>query len=253
MAAFRAISGIGSMANRPIPDEHLDCAGCGRSATGFTGEPVGRTAKDRFRFPVEPLVPMPVETVLPLRAPREEAAQPCHARGRVVHAVLQNWNLARWRRKPFQMRAIKTLFEKQWLELQRDLQINWCDEEATEQASALRVLEHYFTETSIKAEEKPDAVEVAAEADLSAHGLPRLIGIIDLVRSGGRIVDFKLVGKTPDGEQVMHTNEVQLPCYSVLYRDATGISEGGLELHHLVRTKTPKLVVTSPPKGKIIN
>jgi putative RecB family exonuclease len=35
--------------------------------------------------------------------------------------------------------------------------------------------------------------------------------------------------------------------YSLLYRDATGKRESGLELHHIVRTRTPKLVVTSLP------
>lgn len=29
-----------------------------------------------------------------------------------------------------------------------------------------------------------------------------------------------------------------------MYRDATGKAEGGRELHHLVKTKTPKLIVT---------
>jgi putative RecB family exonuclease len=164
--------------------------------------------------------------------------------GKVVHGVLQNWNLARWRREPFQIARFKELFETRWQEQEK---INWYGEEPEEKASALRALEHYFLETPIKADEKPEAVEVSVEADLAKHGLPTLIGIIDLVRSGGRIVDFKLVGKTPDVEQVIHTNEVQLTCYSVLYHDATGKPEGGLELHHLVRTKAPKLIVTSLP------
>jgi putative RecB family exonuclease len=167
--------------------------------------------------------------------------------GKVVHALLQHWNLARWRRQPFRMEGLKRLFASQWQELQAGLKMHWDGEEAAEQASALRALEEYFLQTPIQADEKPEAVEVQVEADLSRHGLPRLIGIIDLVRAGGRIVDFKLVGKTPDAEQVVHTNEVQLTCYSVMYRDATGRSEGGLELHHLVRTKTPKLIVTSLP------
>jgi putative RecB family exonuclease len=74
-----------------------------------------------------------------------------------------------------------------------------------------------------------------------------LVGIIDLVRSGSRIVDFKLAGKTPDVEMVVHTHGTQLTAYSVLYRDATGRREGGLELHHLVRTKAPKCIITSLP------
>ncbi len=57
-------------------------------------------------------------------------------------------------------------------------------------------------------------------------------------------MDFKVVGKTPDSEQVAHTNEIQLVCYSLMYRDATGKKEAGLELHHLVRTKTAKFTLT---------
>lgn len=46
-----------------------------------------------------------------------------------------------------------------------------------------------------------------SSADLSKHGLPTLVGVIDLVRSGGRIVDFKLVGKTPAPEMVGRGDE----------------------------------------------
>ena len=35
--------------------------------------------------------------------------------------------------------------------------------------------------------------------------------------------------------------------YGVLYREATGTKESGLELHHLVKLKTPKLIITSQP------
>jgi putative RecB family exonuclease len=131
--------------------------------------------------------------------------------------------------------------------LQEGLKIRWDGEELSERKSSWLALENYFTATPIKADEKPEAVEVSVEADLSRHGLPCLVGVIDLVRSGGRIVDFKVVGKTPDSEQVAHTNEIQLVCYSLMYRDATGNKETTLELHHLVRTKTPKLIVSSLP------
>ena len=99
-------------------------------------------------------------------------------------------------------------------------------------------------DTPIKADEMPEAVEVPVEADLTSLGLPTLIGILDLVRSGGRIVDFKTTGKTPDNDMALHQNGVQLDCYSILYREATGTRESGRELHHLVKTKTPKVIVT---------
>jgi putative RecB family exonuclease len=177
----------------------------------------------------------------------KKAPTPSMHAGSSVHAVLQAWNMSRWRREPFATERFKSLFNVRWLALQADSKINWDGEEDAERSSSWRALENYFIETPIKADETPEAVEVAASADLSKHGLPTLVGIIDLVRAGGRIVDFKLVGKTPDVEMVVHTHGPQLTAYSILYRDATGREEGGLELHHLVRTKQPKLIVTSLP------
>lgn len=142
--------------------------------------------------------------------------------GSTVHAVLQSWNMARWRREPFGIERFKTVFGSQWNTLQEGGGIRWYGDEESERTSAWRALQHYFTRTPIKPDEKPEAVEVGVEADLTRHGLPTLIGVIDLVRARGRVVDFKVVGKTPDSGQVAHMHEVQLTCYSLLYRDATG-------------------------------
>lgn len=176
-----------------------------------------------------------------------KAPTPSMHAGSTVHNVLQAWNLGRWRRESFVTARFKDLFDTQWKALQAESPIHWDGEEEAERSSAWRALEQYLAETPIKADEKPEAVEVAVSADLSRHGLPTLVGYIDLVRAGGSIVDFKLVGKTPDPELVVHTTEVQLTSYSILYRDATGRTESGRELHHLVRTKQPKVIITSLP------
>jgi CRISPR/Cas system-associated exonuclease Cas4 (RecB family) len=165
--------------------------------------------------------------------------------GSTAHSVLQHWNMSRWRREEFKLEFFKTFFGEQWKD--QGTKINWGEDEEADKTSTWQALEHYFLETPIKQNERPEAVEVAVEADLSHHGLPSLIGILDLVRAGGRIVDFKLVGKSPDQEKAAHLYEAQLTAYSVLYRDATSKKESGLELHHLVRTKVPKLIVTSMP------
>ena len=164
--------------------------------------------------------------------------------GSVVHGVLQAWNLGRWRKQPFQTEIFKTVFEQQWKAIQEGAKINWDGEEDDDKSGAWGLLEAYFLNTPIKANEMPEAVEVPVEADLAKHGLPILRGVLDLVRAGGRIVDFKSTGKTPDPEMALHQNGVQLDCYSVLYREGTGKREAGRELHHLVKTKTPKLIIT---------
>lgn len=177
----------------------------------------------------------------------KKAPTPSMHCGSTVHAVLQSWSMSRWRREPFATERFKALFNVRWLALQAESKIRWDDEEEADRSSSWRALEHYFIETPIKVDERPEAVEVAVSADLAQHGLPALVGIIDLVRSGGRIVDFKLTGKTPDPEMVAHMHGTQLTAYSLLYRDATGREEGGLELHHLIRTKAPKCIITSMP------
>lgn len=161
--------------------------------------------------------------------------------GSVVHLVLQAWNLARWRKQVFEIEKLKQLFAAGWLDQGG---IDWEGEEPEQKVSAWTVLEAYFVETPIKANEMPEAVEVPVEADLTKHGLPTLQGVLDLVRAGGRIVDFKTAGKTPSDDMALHQNAVQLDCYSVLYRDSTGKREGGRELHHLVKTKVPKIIIT---------
>jgi len=162
--------------------------------------------------------------------------------GSVVHLILQAWNMSRWRKQAFNRDTFKGLFEEGWKD--QPPGISWDGEEAGEKNTAWSVLEMYFSQTPIKANEMPEAVEVPMETDLSKHSLPTLIGVLDLVRAGGRIVDFKSTGKTPNPEDAAHQNEAQMSCYSVLYREATGHSETGRELHHLVKTKTPKLVIT---------
>jgi hypothetical protein len=126
----------------------------------------------------------------------KKAPTPSMHAGSSVHAVLQQWNLSRWRCEPFVTERFKGVFDAQWKALQADTRINWDGEEEADRSSAWRALENYFSETPIKADEKPEAVEVAVSADLSKHRLPTLIGVLDLVRAGGRTVDFKLVGKT---------------------------------------------------------
>jgi len=170
-----------------------------------------------------------------------KAASPALHVGSVVHTVLQQWNMARWRREPFVTQRFKEVFDKRWPEQGK---INWDGEEEADKKQGWALLEMYFTETPIKSNERPEAVEVAVESDLSRYGLPQLIGIIDLVRAGGIIVDFKTCGQTPTPEKAAHQNEVQTSAYAVLYRDGTGKQEQGIELHHLVKLKIPKLVIT---------
>ena len=175
-------------------------------------------------------------------------ASPALHVGKTVHAMLQEWSKRRWMGKPANSEALLSHFDELWQLSLKDEPVTFEEgEEESERNKAWALVEMYLRDTPIPVDEKPMGVEVSVNADLSEHGLPSLRGIIDLVRSNGEIVDFKTSATTPNIEQVLHRNELQLTAYGLLYRESTGEREAGFELHHLVKTKVPKLVVTKHP------
>ncbi|MEN8713512.1 MAG: PD-(D/E)XK nuclease family protein [Verrucomicrobiales bacterium] len=167
--------------------------------------------------------------------------------GKVVHSVLQAWNMARWRSDDFSPEQMKRVFQSEWVKSCEEEEVVWKEpgQEDKEHSKGWNILEHYFENTPIPLNEKPEAVEVRVERDLDAHGLPPLLGFIDLVRQGGRITDFKTSARSPSSSlSVQHQNEVQLGVYALLYREGTGQHESGFEIHTMIKTVTPKLVVT---------
>src|SRR5882757_8987646 len=166
--------------------------------------------------------------------------------GGSAHAVLKAWNKSRWRNEPLTLKQLHDEYAKAWAD-QTDESVQWeKGEEDEEKKVGWRLVETYIRESKIPAELRPDAVEVPVEADLAKYGLPILIGVLDLVQAG-IIVDYKTSGQTPNPERAVHTHEVQTSSYAVLYRAATGKRETGIEVHTLVKLKTPKLVVTATP------
>lgn len=165
--------------------------------------------------------------------------------GKAVHHALQQWSKRRWLGELSDTESIHGDFKEGWKALNEETPVEFEQgEEATQQEKAWGLVEMYLRETPIPMDEKPEAVEVGVEADLSSHGLPTLRGFIDLVRPGGVIVDYKTTATTPNEDQVLHRNETQLTAYGLLHKEATGMKAKGFEIHHLVKTKVPKLVVT---------
>jgi putative RecB family exonuclease len=166
--------------------------------------------------------------------------------GGAAHSVLKAWNKSRWRNAPLTLKALHEEYAKAWAD-QTDKPVQWePGEEDEKKKVGWRLVETYIRESKFLADLRPDAVEVPVEADLGEHGLPILMGVLDLVQAGV-IVDYKTSGQTPNPERAVHTHEVQTSSYAVLYRESTGKREAGIEVHTLVKLKTPKLVVTATP------
>jgi putative RecB family exonuclease len=211
--------------NKPDTDRLLDVLSASRLTTWL-----GCRLKFYFRYVLE--LPKP--------------ATPALVVGKAVHAALQSWNMRRWKGEPEHPDILQTSFERVWKE-ETEGDVTWesDDEREASKQTAYGLVETYLAQTPIPKDEIPEAVEVAVEADLMR--LTRLVGIIDLVRQGGRIVDFKTARSAQKPEMAAHLNGIQLTAYSLLYRATTDRKESARELHHILKLKQPKVVITTLP------
>jgi putative RecB family exonuclease len=74
--------------------------------------------------------------VLQLSKPRTPAL---HV-GKVVHAALQTWNMARWRKEPFALDRFKRFFDRDWDGQQKEEKIKWAGEEGKQRSGAWSLL-----------------------------------------------------------------------------------------------------------------
>lgn len=166
--------------------------------------------------------------------------------GSAVHTVLKAWNKARWLQQPLSLKVVHQTYLNAWADTTEG-PVNWePGEEEDDKTTGWRLCDTYLRESHVPADLKPDAVEVPVEADLTPHGLPRLIGVLDLVQQR-QIIDYKTASSTPNPDKAAHTNEIQTSSYAILYRHNTDQQEAGLQLHHLVKLKNPKIVITLMP------
>ncbi len=166
--------------------------------------------------------------------------------GRQIHEVLRQWNWAKWKNEPLTPEQLHAALIESW---ERDTAAEFIPwkvpvDEAIARDQAWAMLETYFAQCPIAPDEGPEGVEVQVECSLGA-GIPPLYGIIDLVRPPGRIIDYKSAARSPSEGMAEHQHATQLACYALLYRSATGERETGFELHHLIKTKVPKVVIST--------
>ena len=166
--------------------------------------------------------------------------------GQQVHECLKSLNWARWKSEPFDADQLRAEFDESWNRGLESESVPWKKEgdEANAKAQAWAMLETYFAESPVPYSETPEGVEVEVDCHLDRFGI-RLVGIIDLVRLGGKIVDYKTAARAPSSGSGPEQHATQLAAYGTLYRSATGQTESGFELHYLIKTKVPKILVST--------
>lgn len=168
--------------------------------------------------------------------------------GQVVHRALEFYNRYHQRGVSLYPEIVEIHIKKKWQRAVEEECIVFAskDEEQKLQAQAVELVLTYLGQPR-EQEAQTLFVEQRLEAPLID---PRtgedlgisLIGIVDLVcdEGGGPcIVDFKTAARSSSQVDVIH--ELQMSCYSYLYRNVIGLREAGLEIRSLIKTKVPKL------------
>jgi len=170
--------------------------------------------------------------------------------GKVVHAALQTFHIARWRGTDDSPETIAAAFDKAFDDLERDEgPVNFDDQAEREKCrlDGLRVVAAYL-DSPEALKEKPRAVEVMLKETIPGLSVP-LTGAMDLVKGDFTPVDFKSAAAKPDPDNAAFDHEIQLVSYQLLL-ESIGESPPSLDLVFLVKTKTPQIIrVSSPPAG----
>jgi putative RecB family exonuclease len=189
---------------------------------------------------------MPAEVLLPLCAQAQKAKDARPPSRQFGSRRLEGMEQSKVAQQPLTLKAVHEIFQTAWAD-DTEGKVLWAPgEEDDDKTTGWRLVDTYLRESHVPATVKPEAVEVPVEVDLVNHGLPRLIGILDLVQQR-QVIDYKTAASTPKPENLAHTHEIQTSSYSILYRHNTGNKEEGIQLHHLVKLKNPKIVITRLP------
>lgn len=124
------------------------------------------------------------------------------------------------------------------------LDVLWGDEEPGKaKDEGAELIKLYLAETA------PQLIPLAVERkfEVLIAGTV-LMGFIDLVTADGKIIDHKVVSKTPPENKIQE--DIQLTAYAMGYEAIFGDLPAEVQLNFMVRSKVPKLVARSANRGE---
>ena len=202
------------------------------------GDPLAYISASRLKSFLACRLKFYFEKVLGLKPPASPALQV----GKAVHAALQSYNLARWRRGDTSPAATLQAYDKAYGELEAAEPVDYGDSSRQDSIdTGSRVLDAFLGSELARDPRRVLGVEAYLRKESGDLPLP-LVGVVDLVVEGNVPVDYKTVAATPNLEDEGWQHEVQLVAYNLLLRDATGEEPGPGELIYLVKLKSPKAI-----------
>ena len=182
-----------------------------------------------------------------LRLPRESNVNLLI--GKAVHEGLSIYNWSIWKTGTADLQQLLVDYRKEFNRMHDEDPITWKTAEGKSKAeeTGAAIIETYVTHDLTTNPDKPLGVEVMLRDVDLGFDYP-FVGIIDLVRRGNVVTDYKSIGRTPsDLAMEAWSHELQLTCYDLLFEEATGEKVNGMELIYLVKTKKPKVIKQELP------
>ena len=175
--------------------------------------------------------------------------------GKILHGCLENFYRHRQLGIALDAADLNRRLLQSWGESmdEEHIQFDTPAEEQILQRQAGDLIRAYLGHVTAD-EPRPLAVEAAVEMPLinplsgEDFGIP-LLGVMDLVldgQAGPVIIDFKSSSRSSERLEIVH--EIQLTSYALLFRHVSDRQEAGLEIHSLIKTKTPKIEFHSYPR-----
>jgi putative RecB family exonuclease len=106
----------------------------------------------------------------------------------------------------------------------------------------------YLEQNPVPVNEAVEGVEVRLEMQLPERPTT-LVGIVDLIRggSGSILVEYKTAAQTTNPKLLGIKHQTQLTAYSLLFEDAVGHEPAELQIHSVIKVKSPHVTTTRLP------
>jgi len=168
--------------------------------------------------------------------------------GKACHRLLEAVYRQRQLGQAFPASYHSDRFSESWGEMvdQEGMRFDRAADEEAMQRQVLDLVDAYLRHVPAH-EPRPLGVETPLQSPLvdpctgEDLGIP-LVGIVDLILDGpdgALIADFKTSSRSAEPAEALH--EIQLSCYSYLFRQSQPRPEAGLEIRSLIKTRIPKI------------
>ena len=168
--------------------------------------------------------------------------------GKAFHDALRQFNLGRWKGTPCSNEELHEGFLEYWASEQNENPVEWGEDEDRHRDKAWSLVTAYLEQNPVPVNEAVEGVEVRLEMQLPEHPTT-LVGIVDLIRggSGSILVEYKTAAQTTNPKLLGIKHQTQLTAYSLLFEDAVGHEPAELQIHSVIKVKSPHVTTTRLP------